>query len=132
MTDDRQPTTTAERAAFQCLDDFMSAWNARDVAAFAATFNYPSIRIASNRVRIIDSPAAHLPDTFVRMAAADWHHSAWLRRNIIHSGDDKVHFDTRFARYREDASLIGEYDSIYIVNNQDNHWGVQCRSSFAP
>jgi hypothetical protein len=132
MTDDRQPMTAAERAAFQCLDDFMSAWNARDVAAFAATFNYPSIRIASNRIRIIDSPAAHLPDTFERMAAAGWHHSAWLRRTIIHSGDDKVHFDTRFARYREDNTLIGEYDSIYIVNNQDNHWGVQGRSSFAP
>ena len=54
------------------------------------------------------------------------------KRDIINSSDDKVHFNTRFARYRQDGSLIGEYDSIYIVNNQDNHWGVQCRSSFAP
>jgi hypothetical protein len=66
------------------------------------------------------------------MAAAGWHHSALLRRNIIHSSDDKVHFDTRFGRYRDDGSLIGEYDSIYIVNKQDGHWGVPGRSSFAP
>ena len=66
------------------------------------------------------------------MAAAGWHHCAWERRNIIHSGEDKVHIDTRFTRYREDGSVIGEYDSIYIVSKQDGHWGVQGRSSFAP
>ena len=102
------------------------------MAAFAATFNYPSVRIASGRVRIIESAASHRPDMFELMAAQGWHHSAWLRRKIIHSGDDKVHFDTRFGRYREDGSTIGEYDSIYIVNKQDGHWGVQGRSSFAP
>lgn len=110
----------------------MRAWNARDVAAFAATFNYPSVRIASGRVRIIESAASHPADLFERMAATGWHHSAWLRRDVIHSGDDKVHFNTRFGRYGEDGSVIGEYDSIYIVNRQGGHWGVQGRSSFAP
>jgi hypothetical protein len=47
--------TDAETAALRCLDDFMSAWNARDLTAFSATFNYPSVRIASGRVRIIES-----------------------------------------------------------------------------
>ena len=41
--------TEAETAAMQCLDAFMAAWNARDVAAWAATFNYPSVRIANGR-----------------------------------------------------------------------------------
>jgi hypothetical protein len=124
--------TDSERAAMQCLDDFMAAWNARDLAAWAATFNYPSVRIASGRVRIIESAASHRPDTFDLMAAQGWHHRGWDRRNIIHSGDDKVHFDTRFTRYREDGSVIGRYDSLYVVNKQDGHWGVQARSSFAP
>ncbi len=124
--------TEPETAAMLVLDDFMSAWNARDVTAFAATFNYPSVRIASGKVRIIESAASHRPDTFELMAAQGWHHSGWHRRNIIHSGDDKVHFDTRFTRYREDGSVIGSYDSIYIVSKQDGHWGVQGRSSFAP
>jgi hypothetical protein len=124
--------TDNEQAAMQCLDDFMSAWNARDVAAFAATFNYPSVRIASGKVRIIEGAQSHRPDMFELMAAQGWHHSGWDRRNVIHSGDDKVHFDTRFTRYREDGSVIGSYDSIYIVNKQDGYWGVQARSSFAP
>ena len=116
----------------QCLDDFMASWNARDLPAWAATFNYPSVRIASGTLRIIESAASHRPDTFERMVAGGWHHSVWLRRNVIHSSDDKVHFDTCFGRHREDGSVIGEYDSIYVVNNQDGHWGVQARSSFAP
>ena len=124
--------TESETAAMLVLDEFMSAWNARDLGAFAATFNYPSVRIASGRVRIIEGAQSHRPDTFELMAAQGWHHSAWDRRNIIHSGDDKVHFDTCFTRYREDGSIMGRYDSIYIVNKQDGHWGVQARSSFAP
>ena len=122
----------AETDAMRCLEEFMRAWNARDGAAFAATFNYPSVRIASGRIRIIEGPESHPADLFERMVAAGWHRSEWLRRNILHSSDDKVHFDTRFGRYREDGSTIGEYDSIYIVNKQDGHWGVQGRSSFAP
>jgi hypothetical protein len=124
--------TESERAALKCLDEFMTAWNARDLAAWAATFNYPSVRIASGHVVLIETAASHRPDTFERMAAEGWHHSAWDRRAIIHSSDDKVHFDTRFTRYHEDGSVIGHYDSIYIVNTQDGHWGVQGRSSFAP
>ncbi len=122
--------------ALRCLDSFMGAWNARDVQAFRATFNYPSVRIASGKIRILEGPEAHPDDLFERMVATGWHHSQWLRRNILHSSGDgeepKVHFDTRFGRYREDGSTIGEYDSIYIVNKQDGHWGVQGRSSFAP
>ena len=113
----------------RCLDDFMSAWNARDLPAWAGTSNYPSVRIASGNVRTIESAASHRADTFDLMAANDWRDSAWLRRNVIHDGEDKVHFGTCFGRYREDGSVIGEYDSIYIVNRQDGHWGVQGRSS---
>ena len=124
--------TESETGAMECLDAFMAAWNARDLPAWAATFNYPSVRLASGRVVIIESAASHRADTFERMAAAGWHHSGWSRRNVIHSGDSKVHFDTQFIRYRADGSEIGRYDSIYIVTKQDEHWGVQGRSSFAP
>jgi hypothetical protein len=127
-----QSMTEAESGAMACLDEFMATWNARELTAHAATFNYPSVRIASGKIRMIETPESHHPQMFERMVASGWHHSAWLRREIIHSSDDKVHFNTRFGRYREDGSVIGEYDSIYIVSKQDGHWGVQGRSSFAP
>jgi hypothetical protein len=118
-------------AAMKVLDDFMAAFNARDLAAWDATFNFPSVRLASNKLAIIDA-GDHKPEMFGRGALAEWHHSAWERRAVIHAGEDKVHFDTRFTRYRPDGSVIGGFDSIYVVTKEAGHWGVKCRSSFAP
>jgi hypothetical protein len=118
-------------AAMKVLDDFMTAFNARDIAAWQQTFNFPSVRLASNTLAIIDKDY-HQPDMFGRGALAEWDHSAWDRRAVIHAGDDKVHIDTRFVRYRKDGSVIGGFDSIYVVTCENGHWGVKARSSFAP
>jgi hypothetical protein len=118
-------------AATRVLDDFMAAFNARDIEAWQKTFNFPSVRLASNTMVIIDA-GYHQPGMFDRGALAEWDHSAWERRNIIHAGPDKVHFDTRFTRYRADGSVIGGFDSIYVVTCEDGHWGVKARSSYAP
>ena len=118
-------------AASHVLDAFMAAFNARDVTAFEATFNFPSIRLASNTLRIIER-GDHRPEMFHTGALAEWDHSAWERRAVIHAGADKVHFDTRFTRYRKDGSVIGGFDSVYVVTREDGHWGVKARSSYAP
>ncbi|HMM15021.1 MAG TPA: hypothetical protein PKA57_10375 [Parvibaculum sp.] len=120
------------KAAMKCLDDFMAAFNARDLAAWERTFNFPSVRLASNDLVIIDKPGWHKPSLFETSLGDGWHHSAWERREAIHAGEDKVHFDTRFTRYRADGSVIGSYDSIYVVTRQNGHWGIKARSSFAP
>jgi hypothetical protein len=117
--------------AMQCLDDFMAAFNSRDVKAFEATFNLPSVRLASNTLRIINAGDMD-PGMFERGALTEWDHSAWERRAVIHAGPDKVHFDTRFTRYRKDGSVLGGFDSIYVVTCEDGHWGVKARSSYAP
>lgn len=122
----------AEIAAAQaCLDAFMRAFNQRDVAAFEATFNFPHVRFASGKVTIIQ-PGYHKPEMFTSGALEGWDHSAWARRDVIGAGPDKVHINTRFNRYRKDGSLIGGFDSIYIVTRANGHWGIQARSSFAP
>lgn len=118
-------------AAQAVLDAFMTAFNARDVEAFEATFNFPSVRLASNTLTIIEK-GFHKPAMFATGALADWDHSDWARREVIHAGQDKVHIDTRFVRYRRDGSVIGAFDSIYVVTNEKGHWGVKARSSFAP
>ncbi len=119
------------KAAMKCLDDFMTAFNARDIKAFEATFNFPSVRLASNKLAIIER-GYHTPEMLATGALKDWHHSAWQRREVIHAGRDKVHLDTRFTRYRADGSVIGAFDSVYVVTCEDGHWGVKARSSFAP
>jgi hypothetical protein len=122
---------TAIEAATRVLDEFMAAFNARDIEAWQKTFNFPSVRLASNTMVIIDADY-HQPGMFDHGALAEWDHSAWERRNVIHAGPDKVHFDTRFTRYRADGSVIGGFDSIYVVTCEGGHWGVKARSSYAP
>ncbi|MEJ0025396.1 MAG: hypothetical protein WDN01_05150 [Rhizomicrobium sp.] len=118
-------------AAQHVLDAFMAAFNARDIPAFEATFNFPSVRLASNRMVILNK-GDMTPERFTTGALAEWDHSAWERRAVIHAGADKVHIDTRFTRYRKDGSVIGGFDSIYVITNENGHWGVKARSSFAP
>jgi hypothetical protein len=128
---DTAANVAAITAAQACLDAFMAAFNARDLVAFERTFNFPSIRLACNTLTIIEA-GYHKPEMFDRGALKDWHHSAWERRAVIHAGADKVHLDTRFTRYRADGSIIGSFDSIYVVTCENGHWGIKARSSFAP
>ncbi|MGC8536801.1 MAG: hypothetical protein ACP5QR_14920 [Rhizomicrobium sp.] len=124
-------TEQAVVAAQKVLDDFMAAFNARDVGAFEATFNFPSVRLASGKLVLIEK-GFHAPSMFTTGALSEWDHSAWERRSVLHAGPDKVHIDTRFSRYRKDGTVIGGFDSIYVVTCEDGHWGVKIRSSFAP
>ncbi len=121
----------AIRAAQGVLDAFMTAFNARDVAAFEATFNFPSIRLASGQLVTLNAGDMR-PERFTTGALAEWDHSAWDRREVIHAGPDKVHIDTRFTRYRKDGSVIGGFDSVYVITREAGRWGVKIRSSYAP
>ena len=125
------PRAEAIDAAQGVLDAFMTAFNARDIPAFEATFNFPSVRLASNRMVILNA-GDMTPERFTTGALAEWDHSAWERRDVIHAGADKVHIDTRFVRFRAGGSVIGAFDSIYVITCEDGHWGVKIRSSFAP
>ncbi len=124
-------TAEAIRAAQGVLDAFMTGFNAKDVKAFEATFNFPSVRLASQGLVLINAGDMK-PEMFRSGALSDWDHSAWDRREVIHAGPDKVHIDTRFTRYRKDGTVIGGFDSIYVVNRENGKWGVKIRSSYAP
>jgi len=118
-------------AAQKVLDDFMVAFNARDIAAFDATFNFPSLLLVSNKMSTVDK-GHHTPEMFTQGALADWGHSTWDRRVVVRADANKVHFDCTFTRYRKDRSVMGTHDAIYVVTNEDGHWGVKIRSGFLP
>jgi hypothetical protein len=119
--------------AMAVLDRFMAAINANDAAGVNDAFNFPHIRLASGKVTTFAKRGDFTMESFRRRVDADgWAHSAWDKRDVIHAGADKVHFDTQFSRYRADGSRIAAYQSIYIVTRLDGRWGIQARSSFAP
>jgi hypothetical protein len=114
------------------LDRFMAALNAQDEGGVNAAFNFPHVRLASGTVTTWTNQGDYKLETFRNRVEDGWARSAWDKRDVIHAGANKVHFDTQFSRFRGDGSRIATYVSIYIVTLADGHWGIQARSSFAP
>jgi hypothetical protein len=120
-----------EAAVMKTLDEYMSAWNRKDLAAWERTFHFPHYRLASGNMNVLQQPGLQDAVKVWARAGSDWHHSEWERRRIIHASSDKVHVDTKFTRYRADGSKIGTYESLYIITKERGRWGVKMRSSFA-
>jgi hypothetical protein len=123
----------AEIQAKATMDEFMRAFNARDVQAWSATLNYPHVRFASNEAKVYNTAEdfrREMADYPKRLAP--WHHSRWESMKAIQSGPDKVHIAVTFVRYDENNKEIGKFPSLYVVTLKNGHWGVQARSSFAP
>ena len=127
------PTDEPVKGAMQALDNFMIAFNARDIDAWAATLNYPHVRFASGSVAVFEN-AAQFSDrkVFKGLASTGWDHSHWLERDVVLKSADKVHIATVFQRFSKDNVGIGVYESLYIVTRENGRWGIKARSSLAP
>jgi hypothetical protein len=121
-----------EAAVMRVLDDYMTAFNRMDMAAWESTFQFPHYRLASAQMKVLDHAGLQKAEDVRKSLGADWHHSAWGRRKIIHWSADKAHVDTLFIRYRADGSVMGSFESIYVLTKEQGRWGVKLRSSFAP
>ncbi len=133
-TKDTNELSAGEAAAMQALDDYMAAFNARDLDAWRKTLHYPHVRFASGQMVISNTPEEYAAGLdFERFATSTgWHHSVWDHRKIIHSSPEKIHFDVQFTRYKENGDKLATYHAIYIVTLEDGRWGTLARSSFAP
>ena len=119
------------KAAMAALDDYMAALNRGDEAGTNAACNFPHVRLACGKVVVWPNHGDFKLEDFRTRAGDGWPHSVWDERTPIHVGENKVHLKVKFSRCRKDGSLIGRFETIYIVTLQDGHWGIQARSSFA-
>ena len=124
-----------EQDVMAVLDAFMTAFNRRDAAAEERTYHFPHYRLASSNMRVLDTPGAQtqalMNTTYRNFTASGWDHSGWSRRKIVHLSADKAHVDTQFTRYRKDGSVIGAFESLYVITKENGRWGIKLRSSFA-
>jgi hypothetical protein len=121
----------AYKPAFDVTDKFMTTFNAKDAKAWGETFGFPSVRLASGKTVVLNS-AADLEDSFSRLEATGWDHSAWAARRVVQCEPTKAHMLTTFVRYKKDGSVLSKFDSLYIVELRNGKWGITGRSSFAP
>ena len=119
------------KEAMAVLDAYMAGLNRGDEAAVNAACNFPHVRLAGGKVVVWPNHGDFKLEDFRARAGDGWARSQWDERTPIHVGSDKVHLKVSFSRWRADGSLIGRFETIYIVTLQDGHWGIQARSSFA-
>ena len=125
----------ASNSAVAAIERFMAALNARDDAALYDLLHLPHVRISGEGVAIwhdrTELEGTYLRDFYAR-AGPDWHHTLLDSTEVIHSSEHKVHVLIQFTRCTEDGTAIATYRSLWIMTDNDGHWGAQARSSFAP
>lgn len=132
MSPMNEPHSHAEAvvAATAVLDRHMSALNAGDAAALAATLHFPHYRFTGGQMKVWEKSDSYMAD-FRARAGNGWHHSSWDFIRPVAAGPDKVHLDVQFTRYRADGSAMGSFRSLWVVTLRDGAWGAQLRSSYA-
>lgn len=112
----------------------MTAFNAKDSAAWADTLLYPHVRFAGGKVVTFPDRAAFIAANHIDalIAGEGWDHSKWDAMQIVQSSPTKVHIAVEFSRYHKDGTRYASYPSLYIVEQVDGKWGIRARSSFAP
>ncbi|MBY8985752.1 MAG: hypothetical protein KGD65_11825 [Candidatus Lokiarchaeota archaeon] len=124
-----------EEKAVNVAIAYMDAFNNRDASKCDESLNFPHVRLGmeNQEVRITAHPPQTPPNFFEWFVNVyKWNHSCWDYRKVIQSSPSKIHIAIQFSRYRADSTKIGEFPSLWVITNQDGHWGIKMRSSFAP
>ncbi|WP_029527840.1 nuclear transport factor 2 family protein [Polaromonas glacialis] len=115
------------------LDSFMAALNAHDAVAMDAAMHFPHFRFTGSQVKVYDKAGSNPMDLFQKLQREDgWQHSTWRTRDLVQFSDFKSHYALSYTRFRSDGSIIGIYESLYVLTQFEGRWGIQMRSSFGP
>jgi hypothetical protein len=121
---DRQHEAEARAA----LDEYFRAWNAADGAAVAAISNFPRLSLGQNGQAVVRTPEDVAATDFDALRQSGWDHSTLDLAEAVHVSSDKVHFRIVFSRYTVDGSPYTTVPGLYVITNQNGHWGLQLQS----
>ena len=121
------------QACMDVLDRFMQALNAYDASAMDASMHFPHVRFAGGQIKIYPKAGDNPMDLFERLRREDnWKYSEWVTRELVQCSEIKAHYALSYTRFRADDSIMGVYESLYVLTKVGDAWGIQMRSSFGP
>ena len=125
---------TPQEAALEVMDNFLTAFNARDEQAWANTLHFPHVRLASGQVTVYSTAAEFVAAMDLESFAEStgWDHSVWDTLEVVQVSPQKVHIAVTFSRYTAVGDKMASYRSLYVIEKVNGRWGVRARSSFAP
>ncbi len=125
--------TEVDMACRAVMDRFMEALNRHDVNTMETCTHFPHFRFTGDQAKVYDAPGSNPMDLFKRLQEEDdWLYSAWRTRELVQFDARRAHYAVSYTRYRSDHSVIGVYESLYVLARIDGKWGIQARSSFGP
>jgi ketosteroid isomerase-like protein len=122
-----------EEHARAAVDAFQDAFNAQDHERLAAALNYPHVRLWSGVFRQIDTPEEFAEISRrgqARLESEGWHHTTTASMEVVQAGPDKAHCALVNHRTHADGTVYHKFNTLWIITNQNGHWGVKFRSSF--
>ncbi|MEM6987120.1 MAG: hypothetical protein AAF499_11340 [Pseudomonadota bacterium] len=117
--------------ALRVMDAHITALNARDAAALAATLHFPHHRLSGTEWKTWET-AEHYFDDFLARAGSGWARSSAGDIKVVDASDTKVHLDVEIRRFDTADALITQFRSLWVVVDIDGVWAAKVRSSFAP
>ncbi len=122
-----------ESEGTKAVRTFIDSFNKQDHKAHANSLNYPHVRLANGKYMTVESAeqfARMSEKNNPRLLAEGWHHTEINSIKVIHSGDDKEHIALTMDRINAEGTVYNRFDTFWVATRQDDHWGIQFRSSF--
>jgi hypothetical protein len=129
---DGSRSAVSAAAAVAAVEAFVTALNdPTDTAGWAATLNYPHVRVADGSVEMWDTAEDYVN------GSQGGRQRAWVRTRLdwvepVQVGGAGVNVAVRFSRLNPQGVTLSSYEAVYLVTRRDGHVGIQARSSFAP
>ena len=117
-----------EAEARAALDEYFRAWNAADNDAVAAISNFPRLSLGQNGQVVVRETPEEITTDFDALRQSGWDHSTLDLAEAVHVSPDKVHFRIVFSRYSADGNPYTTAPGLYVITNQNGHWGLQLQS----
>jgi hypothetical protein len=119
-------------AAVAAVEAYVAALNNPiDTTAWAATLNYPHVRLADGLVEMWDTAEDYVQGSQTGRLRA------WARTRLdwaepVQVGGGGVNVAVQYSRLNRHGETLASYEAVYLVTNRDGHVGIQAGSSFAP
>ena len=119
-------------AAVAAVERYVAAFNDPvDAAGWAATLNYPHVRVADGAVDLWDSADAYLQGPQIGRQRT-WSRTRLDWARPVQIGAAGVNVAVRLSRLNRLGVTLSSHEAVYLVTDRDGHVGIQARSSFAP
>ena len=125
---DAPSTARNAAAALDAVNTFMTAWNAHDAKALAATLHYPHVRLGDGVLEIWKAADEFLAGPEPGRQRT-WYQSRLDQARAVQVTANGVNVTVSFSRLGRDGRVLSTDEGVFLVVLRDGTWKVQALST---